>query len=113
VFSICVSDVDDRLRNHGFLLGPTGWELAPAYDLNPVEDGDGLSLNISETDNTQDLALARDVAKHFRLKPGDADVIVEEVVSVVRAWRDEAAAAGLPRAEQDRMARAFRVADAA
>ena len=35
VFSVLISNVDDHLRNHGFLwLGRTGWSLSPAYDLN-------------------------------------------------------------------------------
>jgi serine/threonine-protein kinase HipA len=25
VFNICVSNVDDHLRNHGFILQPDGW----------------------------------------------------------------------------------------
>jgi serine/threonine-protein kinase HipA len=49
-FNVCVSNVDDHLRNHGFLLGESGWSLAPAYDMNPVAYGDGLTLNISTTD---------------------------------------------------------------
>ena len=30
VFSMAVSNTDDHLRNHGFLLTPTGWRLAPS-----------------------------------------------------------------------------------
>ncbi len=55
VFYICVSNTDDHLRNHGFLLTEGGWILSPAYDMNPVETGSGLSLNISETDNSQEI----------------------------------------------------------
>jgi serine/threonine-protein kinase HipA len=113
VFFVCISNSDDHLRNHGFLLESRGWSLAPAYDVNPVADSAGLTLNISETDNAQDLALVRDVAATFRLKAGRADEIIDEVVSAVRKWRAEADAAGLSRAEQDRMADAFRVADEA
>ncbi|MDC0721767.1 HipA domain-containing protein [Nannocystis sp. bb15-2] len=112
VFSVCVSNVDDHPRNHGFLLEPPGWSLAPAYDMNPVRSGDGLSMNISETDNAQDLELAREVAEHFRIKPRRAGEIIEEVKEVVRSWRTEATAAEISRAEQDTMADAFRVADA-
>ena len=37
VFNVLISNVDDHLRNHGFLwLGRAGWSLSPAYDLNPV-----------------------------------------------------------------------------
>lgn len=110
VFFVCVSNVDDHLRNHGFLLGDSGWRLAPAYDVNPVADGAGLTLNISETDNTQDLSLVRDVARTFRVTARKADAIIAEVVTVVRTWRTEAEKAKLSRTEQERMAPAFRLA---
>lgn len=112
VFFVCVSNVDDHLRNHGFVLGPSGWSLSPAYDMNPVATADGLSLNLSEDDNAQDLALARDVAKHFRVKAARAEEIIRAVTLAVRGWRSVATAAGIPRAEQAQMADAFRVADA-
>ncbi len=110
VFSICVSNTDDHLRNHGFMLSPTGWSLAPAYDLNPNPHGAGLSLNISETDNAQDLELALSVASLFRVAHARAQSIVSEVTSATNQWRAVAAAHGLSRAAQDRMQRAFRVA---
>ncbi|MGH7283869.1 MAG: type II toxin-antitoxin system HipA family toxin [Polyangiaceae bacterium] len=110
VFFVCVSNVDDHLRNHGFLLSRDGWSLAPAYDMNPNPQGQGLVLNISETDNSQDLELVRDVAKHFRVKPKRSEEIIGEVVTAVRTWRSEAKKTKLSRAEQDRMASAFRLA---
>ena len=112
VFFVCVSNVDDHLRNHGFLLTPSGWSLAPAYDMNPNADGGGLILNISETDNALDLELVRGVASSFRVNARRAKDIVGEVSTVVRAWRAEARRAKLSRTEQDVMAGAFRVADA-
>jgi serine/threonine-protein kinase HipA len=111
VFFVCISNVDDHLRNHGFLLEKRGWALAPAYDINPVSHSDGLTLNISETDNSQDLELVLDVAKHFRVKATRAKEILDEVESAVRQWRGEAKRAGILRAGQDRMADAFRIAD--
>ena len=51
---------------------PQGWVLAPAYDMNPSPYGDGLTLNISESDNAQDLGLVYDVAPFFRVKPARA-----------------------------------------
>jgi len=111
VFFVCVSNVDDHLRNHGFLLAEHGWLLAPAYDVNPVPDVAGLTLNITETDNTQDLTLVREVARAFRISKRRADEIITEVVNVVRGWRDEAERAQLPRAEQERMSPAFRLVE--
>jgi len=111
VFFMCVSNIDDHLRNHGFLLEPKGWVLAPAYDMNPSTDGEGLILNVSETDNAQDLELAREVAKHFRVKTKkQAEEIIREVQQAVRRWPTEAAAKKISRSERDRMAPAFRLA---
>ncbi|MFI5300156.1 MAG: type II toxin-antitoxin system HipA family toxin [Polyangiales bacterium] len=109
--SVCVSNVDDHLRNHGFLLEPKGWSLAPAYDMNPVAHGDGLTLNISETDNAQDVELVLGVAKHFRIKPRRACAIFDEVIAASRTWRAEARRAKISRGEQDQMATAFRVGE--
>lgn len=111
VFSICVSNTDDHLRNHGFMLEDTGWALAPAYDLNPDPHGAGLKLNISETDNAQDLDLALSVAPMFRVKTTRAKQIVTEVTTAVKGWRSAAATHGLSRVAQDRVSRAFRVVE--
>src|SRR5690606_13467584 len=54
VFNIAISNTDDHLRNHGFLLTREGWRLAPAYDLNPSIDKDGLALNIDMENNLLD-----------------------------------------------------------
>ncbi len=108
---VCVSNTDDHLRNHGFMLAADGWTLAPAYDINPDPDGAGLKLNISESDNAQDLGLVLAVAPYFRVKPEPAQTILDEVAAAVRSWRDVATACGLPKAAQDRMRRAFRVAE--
>jgi len=35
VFNVLVGNRDDHLRNHGFIRVPSGWRLAPAYDMNP------------------------------------------------------------------------------
>jgi serine/threonine-protein kinase HipA len=111
IFYICVSNVDDHLRNHGFILQAKGWVLSPAFDVNPVADGNGLTLNISESDNAQDLSLAKQMAEHFRIDSDKADQIIQNVVATVKNWRAVATSFRLSRREQDRMARAFRVAD--
>ena len=111
VFFMCVSNVDDHLRNHGFLLEPgQGWKLAPAYDVNPFAAGNGLTLNVSETDNAQDLDLALEVCAHFRLKQDAARSIVAEVRKASRGWAVEARKLGISAAAIERMATAFRLA---
>ena len=108
-FSICVSNTDDHLRNHGFLLEPDGWALSPAYDMNPDPHGEGLKLNISETDNAQDFELLHGVAQHFRVPPSRARHVLDEVACAVREWRAVATKLGLSVSAQDRVARAFRL----
>lgn len=108
VFNICVSNVDDHLRNHGFLLTEKGWILSPAYDMNPSETGSGLKLNISKDDNSQDLELAVDVAKFFRIKKPRALEIISEVVTAVKSWKNVAKELDLPEKEISRMKDAFR-----
>jgi serine/threonine-protein kinase HipA len=111
VFSICVSNTDDHLRNHGFILSDQGWLLSPAYDINPVETGTGLKLNISDEDNALDLELALQVAEFFRLTDERANDIIEEVKSSVRNWRTIANKYNISRAEQEIKAMAFRLAE--
>lgn len=107
LFSIAIKNTDDHLRNHGFLLTDTGWRLSPAYDINPIYFGTGLSLNISETDNSLDFDLARDVAKYFRLTDTQAKKITDEIKKVVKQWRKRADKYKIPSKEQDLMASAF------
>ena len=111
VFNICVANTDDHLRNHGFLLTAQGWRLSPAYDLNPVPYGRGLSLNISETENALDLQLALEVAPFFRLNPSQAESVMAKVVAAVRSWRAVAGRYQLSREEQELMINAFRIAE--
>ncbi|MCB0625487.1 MAG: HipA domain-containing protein [Saprospiraceae bacterium] len=107
VFSICVSNTDDHLRNHGFLLTPQGWVLSPAYDINPVEKGTGLSLHVTETDNALSLDLPMEVFEYFRLREKEALLIIEEVKRAVRNWKAVASEYGLPKAEQSLKSQAF------
>lgn len=111
VFFICVSNGDDHLRNHGFLMEREGWALSPAYDMNPDPDADGLKLNISEVENEQNLNLALEVAVYFRVSIKRAHAIVEKVVAVVKKWRPLAESLDISADEIEHMEPAFRVAD--
>ena len=109
VFSICVTNTDDHLRNHGFILTDKGWILSPAYDINPVENGTGLKLNISENDNSLDFDLAFDVIEYFRLDEKKAVNIIKQIKSVVSNWRSLANRYNISKTEQELMAKAFRL----
>jgi serine/threonine-protein kinase HipA len=111
VFNILVSNTDDHLRNHGFLLTPQGWKLAPAFDMNPNEWGVGLTLNITEQGNQLDLSLALESAKYYRLHSEEASRILEEIRSAVSAWREEALKMGISTREIELTKRAFRLAE--
>lgn len=107
VFSICVKNTDDHLRNHGFLLTEKGWLLSPAYDINPNEYGKGLSLNITDADNSLDFDLAMEVAGYFRLSDEKANQIIKEISTVAKEWKKVAANFKISNAEQERMSAAF------
>jgi serine/threonine-protein kinase HipA len=108
VFSVAVSNSDDHLRNHGFLRSEEGWELSPAYDINPNELANGLSLNISRDSNALDFNLVKSVAKEFRVSPKKAVETIELIKNEVSRWKTVADKYGLSRSEQQRMEKAFK-----
>lgn len=109
VFNIAVSNTDDHLRNHGFLLTKNGWKLSPAYDLNPIVGKRGLHLNITDVDNTLDYQLAFDVKAFFRLSESQATQIYDEVLNAVKQWQTVAKRLGISRAEQAMKEAAFNI----
>ena len=108
-FNILVSNTDDHLRNHGFLLAPLGWRLSPAYDMNPNEMGTGLTLNISENSNEQDIALALETAHLYQLKSDRAESILMEMRREISHWRVVAKKFGISNSEIEQTKRAFRL----
>lgn len=109
VFNIAVSNTDDHLRNHGFILNEFGWQLSPAYDLNPSVDKDGLALNIDMDNNALDFELAKSVGQYFRLSDSEMNKIIEEVIQSVEQWKVLAKKIGISRTEQELMRSAFRI----
>lgn len=107
IFNIAISNTDDHLRNHGFLLTKKGWILSPAYDLNPSIDKDGLALNIDAVNNELDFELAKSVGKYFRLDEKQMDTIMQEVNQAISNWKTIAKELGIPRGEIELMAKAF------
>lgn len=96
VFNMAVSNTDDHLRNHGFVLTSKGWRLSALYDVNPIPDGASLSLNVSEEDNSLSVDLAVEVAEQFMIPKKEATALADEIVSTVRDnWRKIAEENGL------------------
>jgi len=109
VFNITISNTDDHLRNHGFILNEKGWELSPAYDLNPSIEKDGLALNIDMDDNALDFGLAKSVGEFFRLSGDEMDAIINEVLTKVRDWKTLAKGIGISNKEISLMESAFNI----
>ena len=115
-FNVLVSNVDDHLRNHGFLWeGREGWRLSPAFDLNPTPVDvreRTLTTSIDLEDGTCDLGLVLDVAPYFGLGGQEARSLIRSVAEGVGAWRTVARSLGAGRSEIERMSSAFEHDDA-
>lgn len=108
VFNMAITNTDDHLRNHAFILTPTGWVLSPLFDVNPVPYGDELSLNVNEDDNRIDIELAVQTAVLFGIGKSDAQAYAAELLETVREnWNKIASKYGLSRREIEEMKPAF------
>ncbi|WEV72991.1 type II toxin-antitoxin system HipA family toxin [Bifidobacterium sp. ESL0790] len=89
MFGAAIGNLDDHLRNHGFLRSVKGWELSPAFDLNPepyqnAEDdrhqlalfGDG-HVDVAALMDSESLEL-------FDVAEADADDYLKTLQSVVK-----------------------------
>ena len=108
VFSMAVSNTDDHLRNHGFLLTDEGWILSPLYDVNPNADGDTLSLNVDENSNLIDFELVVSVAAMFEFTETQAVEAVAMIKDMIENnWKLLAKKYGLSRGDILNMEPAF------
>lgn len=109
--NILISNVDDHLRNHGFLFdGISGWRLSPLYDLEPTPEhvkSRFLSTNISEDDSSASIELAFDVAEYFEIEPNEARRLAKQVGESTKKWHTIAAHMGVSRQEIELMSSAF------
>lgn len=108
VFNIAVSNTDDHLRNHGFVLTEKGWRLSALYDVNPNLEKDTLSLNITDDDNELSVDLAIEVSEHFGIDKKEALAIANDILVKVRDnWRKVAEKNGLSKSSIEYMRPAF------
>ncbi len=103
IFSVLIGNLDDHLRNHGFLYDKDDkWRLSPAYDLNPVpleERARELTTWISEEGPDADLDFARRAAPHFALQEQQAEDIISEVSAALNGWQNTARQLGMSAAD--------------
>ena len=109
-FSILISNVDDHLRNHGFLhVDRALWRLSPAFDINPSpERVRELKTWISEDagpDMTIDALMS--VIAYFRITKALAKEILSEVVHAVDGWRAAGLGIGMSEGELEPFVDAF------
>ena len=106
-FNVTVGNRDDHLRNHGFVLGETGWRLAPAFDVNPNIDKAEHVLDLDDADNRPSLETVLSTAAFYGLGDDQARQVVEEVAAAVDGWQDTARRAGIAGADINLTAGAF------
>ena len=108
VFNMAVTNTDDHLRNHAFILTEQGWILSPLYDVNPVPYGEELSLNVDEEDNSISIELAISTAVRFGISETDAKDYAKNILTIVREnWEKTASCYGLSRRPIEEMRPAF------
>ncbi|QCO54639.1 type II toxin-antitoxin system HipA family toxin [Pseudorhodobacter turbinis] len=107
-FSILVANLDDHMRNHGFLRGRGGWHLSPAYDINPVPNQPRVLKSYVNDDNPDaSIDLHRAQHENYLLEAKEAHRIIAEVAEATKGWREVARGLGAPEREINEMASAF------
>ena len=100
-FSIAVSNHDDHLRNHGFLLRKHSWELSPAYDINPsLDNSEFLSMKITLDSRLASYEVLSSTSSFYHLTENKANEIICTVRYIVRSnWKLLAKRSGIAESE--------------
>jgi len=106
-FSVAVGNRDDHLRNHGFILSKGGWQLSPAFDMNPNVDKTEHVLAIDDADPRPSLATVLSTAAFYDLTADAAAQVIDEVVQAVKPWRKVARDCGISAVDIETTAVAF------
>lgn len=110
LFNVLAGNTDDHLRNHGFIRVPSGWRLAPAYDLNPNPARRHHALRLDEASDLPDIDAVMATAPVYRLKTAAANRVLNELRTGVAGWRSLAQRSALAQAEIAAVATAFELA---
>lgn len=96
--SVLLNNVDDHMRNHGFLRDPRGWRLAPLFDIEPsCELGrtDATPITASSSGVDRDIRELADNAATFLLTQSEAARVIAEVELGTREWANVAVGFGI------------------
>ena len=105
-FNIIIGNHDDHFRNHGFILRPDGWQLCPAYDLNPSNERTQV-LAITPYSNSSSIKELYEASDYYLITKQEAKEIITEVIMAVEQWRQTAKNIQIPANEQERFAKRF------
>ena len=87
-FTLQVRNVDDHLKNHGFLRRSDGWTLSPLFDVNPdpfaVVESTPLRPGGNRIDRDVRVLLA--TADSYGLRRDDAERVLAEVAAATSGW---------------------------
>ena len=91
VFNLICGNVDDHLRNHGFLWIDGAWKLAPAFDMTPCGSyADQHQLHVYGRTEPDILETALKHHAYFSLSKDEAKEILREVAQAVSKWESVA-----------------------
>ncbi|MBQ0067657.1 MAG: HipA domain-containing protein, partial [Phascolarctobacterium sp.] len=107
-FNMLVSNNDDHLRNHGFLLERNGWHISPVFDINPVPYGDNLGLLVDETNSLISKDLLLSTVEYYGISVTKAKDMLTEMKTIIdRQWENKAKEYGIKRNSIEYMEDAF------
>ena len=101
-----ISNTDDHFRNHGFLRAAAGWNLSPAFDLNPNPYRSSYATAFAGDNQGSLLALIEN-ASLFRMSPDHVAAALRRISAVTADWREAAAHQDIPASSIDLMQEAF------
>lgn len=111
VFSALIGNIDDHLRNHGFIAEDSGLVLSPAFDMNPSTARIAHAITFDGYQSIPDMQAILEVAPYFRLDMKQAMHVIENTADVVSKWMDVGKSIGIDRHDLLLMAPAFGALD--
>lgn len=116
VFNILVGNVDDHLRNHGYLMNrPGNYALSPAFDLLPHLEAMNTpqSIGVGAYGTASTMANALTQCGRFFLTQDEARETIAQVRQAVSTWRSVFHEAGMSQTDMHTLAGCFEAADQA
>lgn len=109
LFSCAIGNVDNHLRNYGFLHDGRGWRLAPSFDVNPTPGDEpkylSTALDYEVAEALPQAAVA--VCEYFRVSAEEARAACADMARVLAGWRKEARSNGISTGSAANMASCF------